>query len=325
VLAVQYVVCVDVLGLMLGLCTAVTSYTSVASSIVLLLSIYVVRSTNMLTSVLGVVLMSWALDCTPTSALSALVLCIASILLAIQLLSATHLTAVYVMLSTLTNSFFWLAIMAGSQHVDVLPAYVVVSTLLVVIVWSVSAVPRLGLMMLVLLQLVAKVYLFVGVVLLCPSNSVLDVCTLISVVTLTVSMLFCATDVRTMCVVLSSAWIVQVSVLGSTVGMSVSVVLYLLAYVLVSIVLLVLLSSARSWSELCLLVAVVLCWSGMPLVSVAIGKILLVVMVLNWTSLLLASVLLVVWMLAAMRVLLVVLADPSSYPIWFLTYTDSVG
>jgi hypothetical protein len=106
ILAVQYLVCVDVLGLMLGLCTAVTSYASVASSVVLLMSVYVVRSTNMFTTVLGVVLLAYALDSTPSSALCSLVICIASILLAIQLLSATHLTTIYVMLSTLTNLFF---------------------------------------------------------------------------------------------------------------------------------------------------------------------------------------------------------------------------
>jgi hypothetical protein len=177
-------------------------------------------------------------------------------------------------------------------------------------------------MMIVLMQLIAKIYMFIGMMLLFPSNSLLDLCTLVSALVLTLSLLFTGTDVRTMCVVLSTVWIIQMAVLSATVGMSTATVLYILFYVALSIVLLSLLSSARSWSELCLLVATVLCWVGTPLVSVAVGKILLVVMILNWTSLLFATVLLVIWMLAAMRVLLVVLADPASYPIWFLTYQD---
>ena len=76
--------------------------------------------------------------------------------------------------------------------------------MLVLLVWSVSSVPRLGHVTLLMLQVLSKVYLFFATMLLIPSNATSDVTSLLPSVLLCLTALLGALEVRTSILVLSS-------------------------------------------------------------------------------------------------------------------------
>jgi hypothetical protein len=95
------------------------------------------------------------------------------------------------------------------------------------------------------------------------------------------TLILSAMDIRTLILVLSSVWLIQVTLLSSHFGLSVAITIYLFNYLLISILLLLLISSCRSFSEICLLVIIVVTWNGMPLMSVAISKLIIIICCLS--------------------------------------------
>jgi hypothetical protein len=118
--------------------------------------------------------------------------------------------------------------------------------------------PRLNHTVLILVQVLSKIYLYIASLLSCSTLATSDVASLLPATVLSCTLILAAMDVRTTIIVLSSIWLIQLTTLGSQLGLSSAIVVYLVSYVLLSILLLLLVSSSRSFSELCLLTIVVL-------------------------------------------------------------------
>jgi hypothetical protein len=324
-IGIQFIISVDVLPVLFFSSIAVVSYASLAGSCLLLLACYLVRNSSLLVSVLGLFCLVYAFDTASSTAIASLWVCLSSLLLSLPLLASVHLASVYVLLSTITTTLFWVCILGGICANDVLVSYALVSLILLVLIWAVSAMPRLNHTVLILVQVLSKIYLYIASLLSCSTLATSDVASLLPATVLSCTLILAAMDVRTTIIVLSSIWLIQLTTLGSQLGLSSAIVVYLVSYVLLSILLLLLVSSSRSFSELCLLTIVVLTWAGMPLMSVAIGKLLLILCCLSWGSLALVLVTMTLWALASSKVILILLAESSSYPMWFLTIDYRFG
>jgi hypothetical protein len=317
--ATQSILSVDVIGILAILTTLVLSYASLSASILILASIYIVRTGSGITSLLGILILIYSFDTAASSAILSLWLCISSILLSLQIMSSVHLGAIYITMSTLTTCLYWVSILSGISFQDTLPSYAAASLILILLVWSVSSVPRLGHMTLLMLQVLSKGYIYIATLLLIPSNSTTDMTSLLPATLISLTVLLSSMEVRSSILVLSSVWIIQLTTVSSTLGLSSLISVYLVMYIALSIVLILQISSARTWSDLCMLVITTLVWSGMPLTLVAVSKLILILALLSWSTILAACLAIVLWSLCATRVLLVLLTDPNSYPIWFLT------
>lgn len=319
-IGLQFIMSVDVLSILFCTSLVIVSYTSLLGACLLLLVFYFVRSSNFLISVLGLFALIYALDTAACSAIASLWFCLSSLLLSLPILSAIHLSTIYILLSTVSTTLFWAGILFGMSSQDLLSAYAIINLIILIMIWSISVLPRLNQTILILVQILSKLYIFIGTLITCANNQTSDVLSLMPALVLCYTLILSAMDIRTLILVLSSVWLIQVTLLSSHFGLSVAITIYLFNYLLISILLLLLISSCRSFSEICLLVIIVVTWNGMPLMSVAISKLIIIICCLSWGSLMITLLTLTLWLISSAKVILKLLAETSSYPIWFLTF-----
>ncbi len=70
--AIQFLLSVDVLGVLVLLSTVVVSYSSLSASVLVLFSLYIVRSSSGITSLLGILVLIYAFDTAASSAILSL-------------------------------------------------------------------------------------------------------------------------------------------------------------------------------------------------------------------------------------------------------------
>ena len=111
ILTVELLFSVDVIAFLFYTTSVIISYTSLLSNILLLITFYIIRTTQYFQASFGILLLCYSFDYVVSSAISSLWLCLSGIMLSIPIMASTQLGAVYILMSTVTVTIYWCGIL----------------------------------------------------------------------------------------------------------------------------------------------------------------------------------------------------------------------